>query len=144
MNEITGMRAHDMVDTTSNNYKNAIDAGALRIEPVDNWHDKWDDVLAAVERHGKVEKLRVDSDGWLSARQVVVVAFVGEEPAAHISFSLQAANDGTIEAKLDSYAIDLQFSGQGIESQLHRAATERAQTLRCDKLKGFRFDNNWC
>ncbi len=133
-----------MIDTKSYNDENGVKAGALRIEPVDNWHNKWDDVLAAVERHGHVEKLRVDSDGWLSARQVVVVAFVGEEPAAHISFSIQPAKDGTIEAKLDSYAIDLQFSGRGIESQLHQAATERAQTLRCEKLKGFRLSSNWC
>ena len=69
-----------MFDTKIKTNKKNSNAGPLRIEPVDNWHDKWDDVLAAVERHGKSEKLRVDSDGWLSARQVVVVAFVGEEP----------------------------------------------------------------
>jgi len=143
MIEITGMRP-TMFDSKFTTTRKTPKASSLRIEPVDNWHDKWDDVLAAVERHGKAEKLRVDSDGWLSARQVIVVAFIGEEPAAHISFSIQPSGDGKIEAKVDSYAIDLQFSGRGIESQLHRAAAERAQTLRCDKLKGLRLNSKWC
>src|SRR5439155_22203740 len=42
---------------------------ALRIEPVDNWHKAWDDVRKLVDAQGDVKKLRVDKDGWLSARQ---------------------------------------------------------------------------
>jgi GNAT superfamily N-acetyltransferase len=101
--------------------------------------------MAALSTLGRrARRLRVDPDGWLSARQVLMVAFVGKAPAAHVCFSVDPAKDGCIVAKLESYGIEPRFCGHGIESQLHRAATERAAALRCEKLRGFRLNSNWC
>jgi GNAT superfamily N-acetyltransferase len=119
-------------------------AGALRVEPVDNWHAARPKVLRAVAEQGDFRKLSIDADGWLSARQVLMVAFVGEEPAAHIGFSVLPAKGGCVEAKLASFGIDAKFCGRGVESQLHRAAVERAEALGCEKLSGFRLNSKWC
>ena len=119
-------------------------ATSLRIEPVDNWHGSWDAVLKAVEKHGRAKNLLIDADGWLSARQVLMVAFVGDRPAAHVCFSVSPSKAGCIVAKVESHGIDPKFCGRGIESQLHRAATERAHALRCATLKGFKLGSTWC
>ena len=142
MNDFTGMRPNTMFDVEHNKIGNG--AGALRIEPVDNWHARWKDVLRAVEQHGKITKLAVDADGWLSARQVLMVAFVNDAPAAHLCFNVLPARGGCVEAKLESFGIDEQFCGRGIESQLHRAAVERAEALGCSKLRGFKLNSKWC
>ena len=117
---------------------------ALHIETVDNWHDSWDAVLSMIQRSGNAHKLRIDADGWLSARQVLVVAFAGDEPAAHVCFSVSPSKQGCIEARLDSYGIEPRFCHRGIEAQLHQEMVQRAQLLRCEKLRGFRFNSKWC
>ena len=119
-------------------------AGALRIELVDNWHAGWKHVLRAVEAQGSAKKLQIDGDGWLSARQVLLVALVGESVAAHVCFSVSPMKNGCVEARLDCHGIDPAFCGRGIESQLHRAAVDRAAALGCEKLKGFRLGSKWC
>src|SRR5437899_1728413 len=83
--------------------------GALRIEPVDHWHEAWDAVRSLVERHGSAGELRVDADGWLSARQVLIIAFIDDEPAAHLAFSVQPIENGCIEARLDTFGIAPRF-----------------------------------
>ena len=138
-NEARKTRAGDTARTAG-----AGGAGALRIEMVDNWHAAWPKVLKLVERTGDTKKLQIDADGWLSARQVLMVAFVGGRPAAHVCFSVSPGKGACIVAKVESHGIDPKFCGRGIESQLHRAATERAQALRCASLKGFRLDSTWC
>ena len=122
----------------------AAKAAGLRIEPVDNWHPAWEAVRASVEKHGRAKKLAVDADGWLSARQVLTVAFIGDTPVAHVCFSVSPSKEGCIEATLASYGIDPKFTGRGIESQLHQAAVDRARGLQCEKLKAFRFNSKWC
>ena len=112
-------------------------AAAIRIEPVDNWHSAWARVLSFVAKHGDAGKLQVDADGWLSARQVLIVAFVGEQVAAHVCFSV-APGKTCIEAKLDDHAVAAKFRGRGIEQRLHRAAAKRADSLGCEKLRGFK------
>ena len=116
----------------------------LHIEAVDNWHRRWTDVLRAVERQGNIKGLKVDRDGWLSARQVLLVAFAGEAVTAHLCFSISLNRQNCLEATLDSHGIDPRFCGRGIESELHQAAIERAKSLRCEKLKGFRLSAKWC
>ena len=116
---------------------------ALHIETVDNWHRRWKDVLRAVERQGNIKRLKVDRDGWLSARQVLLVAFAGDAVAAHLCFSVNLTRTNCLEATLDSHGIDPRFCDRGIESQLHQAAIDRAKSLRCEKLKGFRLSSNW-
>jgi GNAT superfamily N-acetyltransferase len=139
MNDFMGMRLNAM-----SNVEMKKSAGALRIEPVDNWHGAWPQVWRAVEEQGKIKKLAVDADGWLSARQVLMVAFVANQPAAHICFSVLPAKGGCVEAKLESFGIAPKFCGRGIESQLHRSAVERAEALGCAKLRGFKLNSNWC
>jgi ribosomal protein S18 acetylase RimI-like enzyme len=112
-------------------------ARAVRIEPVDNWHSAWRKVLAFVEKHGDARKLQVDADGWLSARQVLMVAFVGDQVAAHVCFSV-APGKTCIEATLDDQAIAPNFTARRIESRLLRAVVDRAQSLGCEKLNGFK------
>lgn len=108
----------------------------LRIEPIDNWHSAWPLVLRFVEQHGDARALHIDGDGWLSARQVLLVAFVGDQVAAYVCFSV-APGKTCIEATLDDYALAPKFAGRRIESALNHAAMARAESLGCEKLKGF-------
>ena len=124
--------------------KSSRSGGVLEIEAVGSWHSRWQEIVRTVERQGSIRKLRIDADGWLSARQVLLAAFVGEAVAAHVCFSVTLDKTGCIEARLVSNGIDPRFSGRGIESQLHQAAVDRARSLRCVKLRGFRLDSNWC
>src|SRR3954470_23294537 len=105
--------------------------GALRIEQVDNWHKSWDDVLKFIARHGAAKKLRIDKDGWLATRQVLMVAFVRQAPVAFVSFIVMPTKDACVEARHVSHAIDPKFTGRGIESQLYTAALERTKALGC-------------
>ena len=124
--------------------KSSRDNRVLQIEAVGSWHSRWEDILRGVERQGTIKRLKIDADGWLSARQVLLVAFVGDVAAAHVCFSVTLDKAGRIEARLVSHGIDSRFTGRGIESQLHQAAVDRARSLRCAKLKGFKLDSNWC
>lgn len=117
---------------------------ALRVEPVDNWHVAWSKVLKLIEATGSADKLQIDADGWLSARQVLMIAFAGDAPAAHVCFSVSPSRTGCVQARLDTFGIAPKFCGRGIESQLHRAASERAHALGCDKRIGFGLGSDWC
>ena len=117
---------------------------ALTFDAVDNWHPAWKKVLTHVARTGRPDKLAINADGWLSSRQVLIAAIVGATPAGHVCFTVTPAKDGCIRARLESYGIDPKFCSRGIESQLHRAATERAHAFNCEKLIGFKLNSNWC
>ena len=123
---------------------------SARIDLVDNWHKDWSKVLRALGEYGDRASLHVDSDGWLSARQNLLVAFVEDEPAAHVCFHVEPAQRESrskracVEAQLDSYGIAPKFCGQGIEHGLRKAALERASTLKCQKLRGFDLKEQWC
>ena len=125
---------------------------AARVDLVDNWHAEWPNVLRAVDQqgHGARAALHVDQDGWLSARQNLLVAFVDDQPAAHVCFHVEPAQredrskPACVEAKLDSYGIDPRFCGHGIEHTLREAALDRAKTLKCEQLSGFELNDAWC
>ena len=109
----------------------------IRIEPVDNWHSAWPRIVAFVQKHGDAEKLQIDADGWLSARQVLMVAVVGgDQIGGYICFSV-APGKTCIEATLDDQAIAPRFANRAIQPKLLRAVVDRAQSLGCEKLKGF-------
>jgi hypothetical protein len=112
-------------------------AARLRIEPIDNWHSAWPRILKFIGQHGGLRKLDVDGDGWLSARQVLLVAQIGDQIAGYVCFSVSPGKT-CIEAKHDHYAIAPKFAGRNIEPKLHRAAVARAASLGCEKLKGFK------
>ena len=49
-----------------------------------------------------------------------------------------------VEAKLDSFGIDPRFCGHGIERDLRKAALDRANSLKCQRLHGFDLNDKWC
>ncbi|MGB7159089.1 MAG: GNAT family N-acetyltransferase [Tepidisphaeraceae bacterium] len=124
--------------------------GLARVDLVDNWHRDWPKVLRAVEKQGERASLHVDPNGWLSARQNLLVAFVDDEPAAHVCFHVEPAlrepmsKRACVEARLDSYGIDPKFCGHGIEHALRKAALDRAKALKCKQLHGFDLNEAWC
>ncbi len=113
----------------------------LRIEPVDNWHSQWASVLAAIEAAGQREALLVDLDGWLSARQVLLVAFNEAQVAGHICFRVMPISDDAgnviVQARLDAFGIKPGFETLEIGQALKRAAQERAESLKCSRFVGF-------
>ena len=121
-----------------------------RVDLVDSWHKDWPKVLRAVEGYADRSCLRLNDAGWLSARQNLLVAFVDGQPAAHVCFHIEPTHRASkseracVEAKLDSYGIDPKFCGKGIEGDLRKAALERANMLRCQKLHGFDLKEKWC
>ncbi len=123
---------------------------SARIELVDNWHKDWPKVVSAVGTYGDASRLHIDQDGWLSARQSLLVAFMGDDVAAHICFHVEPSQRldrkkrACVEAKLDSFGIDPAFCGRGVESRLRRAALERARALQCSELHGFDLKEDWC
>jgi hypothetical protein len=153
MIDITGMKpetAPKAVGTTMCALKSESSSSrgarsALRIESVDNWHGNWNDVRELIDaQSGASKKLRVDKDGWLSARQVVMVAFVGKTPAAYLSFIVSPDKSGCVEARHVSHGCDNDFAKRGIESQLYQATVERANALGCKTLRGFKLNSKWC
>ena len=62
----------------------------LRVEPVDNQHPAWGEVLAAIFRTGNRQSLQLTDDGWLSSRQTILAAFDGPQVVGHLCFSLHA------------------------------------------------------
>jgi predicted N-acetyltransferase YhbS len=113
----------------------------LRIEPVDNWHTQWGSVLKAIEIAGQREALRVDRDGWLSARQVLLVAFNEHEVAGHLCFRIVPIADDAgqvvVQAHLDAFGVKPGFESLEIGPALKLAAQERAMSLKCSGFVGF-------
>jgi hypothetical protein len=122
-----------------------IAASTLRIETVDNWHKHWPCVLDAIDAAGQKKSLRVDANGWLSARQVLLVAFApaSNKVAGHLCFRLSPAadHDGEVlvEAHLDALGVQPGFEKLSVhvESKLLDAAKRRARALKCRRLVGF-------
>ena len=118
---------------------------ALRIEPVDNWHAQWPSVLSSIEQAGQRKALLVDMDGWLSARQVLLVAFSQaqnvQQVAGHICFRIMpitdAAGQVVVQAHLDAFGVKPGFEKLEIDSALKLAAQQRAADLKCSTLVGF-------
>lgn len=113
------------------------------IEVVDHAHWSWTELVSLIERTGDAGKLQLDRDGWLSARQVVMAAFVEDKPVAHLSFHIEPGRCGCVEARLDDYGIEVHHAERGIEHQLWVAAVARAHELRCLRLVGFEIRSPW-
>jgi hypothetical protein len=113
----------------------------VRIEPVDNWHAHWPNVVQAIQSQGQGNALLVDRDGWLSARQVLLVAFADQAVAGHICFRITPAADPSgaisVEARLDTFGVTPGFEKLEIGPTLKLAARQRAESLKCSKLVGF-------
>ena len=116
---------------------------SARVELVDNWHVHWDEVLASVERLGQCQALHIDHDGWLSARQNLLVAFVGPAAVGHLCFRVQPMVDAghgvvftadgkaAVEACVECFGVADAYADQGIASLLIDRARARAVELHC-------------
>ncbi len=118
------------------------------VEPVDNWHPRWEEVLDAIDQSVERESLGIDAEGWLPARQVLLIAFIEHEIAGHIAFRVQPA-DGrdvngrpVVEARFESHSVEWRFSGRPVERALFFAAKRRARLIGCSRLVGFD-EVNW-
>lgn len=114
-----------------------------KIGVVDNWHPQWSKVFQSAG-DGPLRRL-VQEDGWLPARQNLLVAFVDERVAGHLCFSVapersQDSGDPPhhlIGAEVDSFSVEPGFHDSGIEEALRSAAIARARELNCQALRGF-------
>jgi hypothetical protein len=122
-------------------------AGAeIRLELIDNWHDRWKAALALVEKLGQRDCLMIDEDGWLPARQNLLVAFVRGKAAGFICFRVQpilregsaVMEDGrpAMEAAVDGSGVLPGFDRKSVAHVLLEAAMNRALELRCKKFHG--------
>ena len=120
----------------------------IDVQLVDNWHARWPDVIAAIDHVGQRQSLNIDTDGWLSARHNLLVAFADDSIAGHLSFRVQPvrAKGGQplmhlgrpmVEAQFESMGVQPGFSRDEVERMLRAAAERRARTLRCQELIGF-------
>jgi hypothetical protein len=120
--------------------------GALRVQLVDSWHKQWATVLGDMDRLGKRGALMLDSDGWLSSRQCVLVAFDRDNVAVHLVFRIepmiaQHLDEATakryVEARLDDVGVRPGFGERQVRDLLVEAAKRYATSLRCQRLVGF-------
>lgn len=109
--------------------------GAPQIEVVDNWDRRWPLVVDLIRKQGLGDTLNLDSDGWLSSRQAVVVAFEEGIPRAFLCFHIHAINRAHIEARLDSIGF-ADEAARDYAAELRRAAIRHSLELRCTDFKG--------
>jgi len=107
------------------------------VELVDNWHTRWPMVLKHFDRLGQRKILRLDEDGWLSARQSVLVAFVDGKPAAHLCFHIHPVDRRRIEARLDAVGFAPDQASDYLAEALRQAAVHHALDLNCSGFIGF-------
>jgi hypothetical protein len=117
-----------------------------RIELIDNWHKNWDAALLMITNLGALDCLMIDEDGWLSARQNLFVAYVGQKPIGFLCFRVQPQqrtaataqeeSKPLLEASVDGSAIDPAYDTKKISRQLLEAAMNRALELRCQRFVG--------
>jgi hypothetical protein len=114
-----------------------------RVQIVDQWNARWPEVLKLIERLGHRQILRLDEDGWLSARQSVVVAFVDGEPAAHLCFHVDPVGQGRVEAQLDAVGFGSAQASRLLSKLLADAAARHARKLNCAAFNGLRKDGGF-
>ena len=123
---------------------NPLSVNSPRVEVVDSWHKCWPTVLSEIERQGGRDNLCVDADGWLSARQSLLVAFKDNAIAGHLVFSIRPMASTTsdvvrvpIEAYQDDLIVRPGFSNDEVRKLLVESATQHAKSLRCRRLVNF-------
>lgn len=112
-------------------------ASTLRVEVIDSWHKDWPIVLKSIDDAGRRGALRMDRDGWLSARQCVLVAFSNNEVAGHLVFRIEPVRRRGVEAHLEYAAARPGFNDGEVRRLLVEAASRHARSLRCDRLVNF-------
>jgi len=107
-----------------------------RIEIVDHSHARWPAVLKLIGRLGDRDALLLDEDGWLSARQSVLAAFIDDKPAAYLIFHVYPVGDGRVEARLDALSFASPEAKRVSSDLLSDAALRQCRKLRCVGFKG--------
>ena len=112
----------------------------MQLELVDNWHVRWGEVLDAIDYVGQRNALSIDPDGWLSARQNLIVAFDADSSiAGHVCFRVEPGTEAgqrVVDGRLEAMGVQPGFNRDEVESLLMQAADERARSLRCRRLIG--------
>jgi hypothetical protein len=112
---------------------------SIRVEPIDNRHPAWGEVLAAIFRTGHREAILLREDGWLSSRQTVLAAFDGSSVVGHLCFRLEPMRStmgrAEVQSKIDSFAVDHGYANKSVETLLVRQAQSRAQVMKCTPPK---------
>ena len=115
----------------------------LRVELIDHDHTDWPHVLASLDRIGLRDDLMLQ-DGYLSARQSLLVARTGKTMAGHLCFhveplpSRRSDGRGSVAAYLDVLRVRPGFSKKEVTDLLLFAAQERASLLSCSRLMGLK------
>lgn len=110
--ETTAKQNRIRTDRTRESQKQAMhnSGSALALEIVDPFHRQWPDVLALVSRRGQRRVLMLDTDGWLSARQSVITAFLDGRPIGFLVFHVEPTRmaDGRLAmaARLDALSTE--------------------------------------
>ena len=119
-------------------------ADALRVDLIDHDHSDWPQVLASLDRVGLRDDLML-RDGYLSARQSLLVARNGKTVAGHLCFHVEplppkrSGERGTVvEARLDVLRIRPGFAKKEVTDLLVFAAERRASLLRCAGVVGLK------
>lgn len=130
--------------TTTNTISS--DPAELRYELVDNWHRQWVRVLSSLQEQGHRDLLRIDADGWLSARQGIFAALGDDTVAGYLCFHVQCIeNEGSLaqiagralmQAVVDCIHVEPGYREIGVDQALVRTAARHASGL-CDELVGF-------
>lgn len=116
----------------------------VRIDVIDNWDRRWPQVLESLRHGGERQTLMLDADGWLSARQNVLVAFDDEDVVGHAAFHVEPIDCGTdgpdhrpcIEARMDAVQVK-PGETDDLRRMLVEEARRRAEVLNCVRLVGF-------
>jgi hypothetical protein len=105
----------------------------FRLEVVDNASENWPAVAQWIERNGHADRV-LDEDGWLSARQIVVAAFLGQKVVGHLGYRVSPVRSGTkivLEARIDSQHV----AKSEVEPLLFDRAQAHARLLGCRTLR---------
>jgi hypothetical protein len=109
---------------------------SIRVEPVDNTHPAWQQVVSAISRSGNQHALLLHDGGWLSSRQSLLAAFDGDEVVGHLCFRVEPTRSpkGQVElrTKVDSFSIDVEANQKTVEDLLLRTGELRAKLMRCE------------
>ena len=117
------------------------DTPAVQVELIDADHDRWPQVLEMIDRQGVRGSLGIEPD-WVPARRSLLVAFVQDRAAGHLSFRLEPVIDRQaadrrmrIEARVDGCAVEDGFDPNVIVRQLEAAARQRATSLQAQIVR---------
>jgi hypothetical protein len=107
---------------------------SIRVEPINNRHPAWSDVLAAIFRTGSRESVLISEDGWLSSRQTVLAAFDGDNVVGHLCFRIEPQRTqgrAIVHSRVDSFAVEGTHAHHAVDKLLLDHADLHARVMKC-------------